>query len=131
MKARRAHPQGVTPTTPQQAISTEHMCSLVRQAQFCIRTARALVRRTQPAIQHLHILLRNHELSQHEPMQLGKETERLASVTQQLTTLTHAFSNTLQKFVLEVTLQQPEEQPPLVSSSPQLAPATGSCEETF
>ncbi|MGE4096601.1 MAG: hypothetical protein AB7G75_37890, partial [Candidatus Binatia bacterium] len=61
MKARRAHPQGGTPATHQQAISAEQACGLVRQARLRIRTARTLVRGTQPTIQHLHSLLRNRE----------------------------------------------------------------------
>ena len=131
MKARRSHLQGKTQATHQQAISTEQVCSLIRQTRLCIRTARALVRGTQPTIQHLRFLVRDRELSQHDPLQLGKETERLASLTRQLTTLTHAFSNTVQNFLLEVTLQQPEERSQIVPSSLQSSSVDDLCEETL
>jgi hypothetical protein len=131
MKAQKAHPQRETQATHQQGMSTEQMCSLIRQARRCIRTARALVRGTQPTVQHLHSLLRNHELSTYDPAQLGKETERLASVTKQLTTLAHAFANTVQNFLLEVTLQQYEEQSRIATNNSQSSSADDHCEKTL
>jgi len=119
MKAQKAHPQGKRQTSHQHYISAEQACSLVRQARLGVRTVRSLLRGTQPTVQHLHALLRNHELNKHAAAQLSKETERLADLTQRLATLTHSFANTVQNFLLEVTLQQDEEQPQDTPRTPQ------------
>ena len=119
MKARKTLPQRETPTSHQHDISAEQACRLVHQARLGVRTARALLRGTQSTVQHLHALLRGRELNKNAAAQLCRETERLAGVTQRLATLTHAFTNVVQNFLLEVTLKQHEEQPQITSSSPQ------------
>lgn len=118
IKARKAHPQREIQTSHQHYISPEEACSLVRQARLGVRTARALLRGTQPTVKHLHALLRNRELNKHAAAQLSRETERLAGVTQRLATLTHAFTNAVQNFLLEVTLKQDQNLPRITPSAP-------------
>src|SRR5262245_7659701 len=109
MKSKGTHTQGMVQSIEQTFTATEPVCILVRQARLSLRSARAFLRMAQPAVQHAYLRLRSQELSGYEVIQLSQEADRLGHLTQQLITLTHAFANLMQRFVLEAALQEEEQ----------------------